>query len=185
MVNGAAVLSVGHGAALGDNFLTSMGVYILATPTNAADTDENSGIWFLTPGSDAPLGLQLPMLPPGWEYEGWAVIDGVPVTTGRFTDAEGADDADPYSGTQGGPPFPGEDFLVNAPGGLTFPTDLAGTTAVISVEPEPDDSDAPFTLKPLVGMIPSDAADHTKYDLGNNAASFPSGRAWIRVDLPF
>ena len=79
-----------------------------------------------------------------------------------------------------GPPFPGEDFLTNAPAGLSFPTDLAGGTAVISVEPEPDDSSAPFTLKPLVGPIPADAVDHETYTVGNNIMSFPTGSAVIR-----
>jgi hypothetical protein len=184
MINGAADLTVGHGAALGDDFLTSKGVYILATPTNGPESDENSGIWFLTPGSNASVGLFLPDLPAGWAYEGWVVVDGMPVTTGRFMDGEGADDAAPYSGAGAGPPFPGEDFLMNAPEGLTFPTDLAGTTAVISIEPSPDDSAGPFTLKPLVGMIPEEATDNTEYGLGNNAAGFPTGRAWIRIDAP-
>lgn len=78
-----------------------------------------------------------------------------------------------------GPPFPGEDYLENAPAGLTFPTDLAGGTAVISIEPFPDDSPAPFTFKPLVGSIPQGADDHVNYDLDNNAAGFPTGTASI------
>jgi hypothetical protein len=73
--------------------------------------------------------------------------------------------------------FPGEDFLENAPAGLTFPTDLAGGVAVISIEPDPDNSTDPFTLKPLVGNIPADAVDHTLYQMGNNAAGFPTGTA--------
>ena len=73
-----------------------------------------------------------------------------------------------------GPPFPGEDYLVNAPSGLSFPTDLAGGKAVISIEPVPDNSDAPFLLKPLVGDIASDAMDHTTYSLGQNL-NFPTG----------
>jgi hypothetical protein len=88
-----------------------------------------------------------------------------------------ADDAAPYSGPSAGPAFPGEDFLFNAPAGLTFPTDLAGGTGVISIEPDPDNSTAPFTLKPLVGDIPANAVDHTPYDMTNNAASFPTGTA--------
>jgi hypothetical protein len=118
-------------------------------------------------------------LPDGWAYEGWAVIGGTPVSTGRFTSVDAVDLADPFSGTEGGPPFPGEDFLVNAPSGMVFPTDLAGATAVISIEPDPDDGPGPFTLKPLVGMIPADAMDHVTYAMGN-AAGFPTGSASIR-----
>jgi hypothetical protein len=173
-----ASLSVGHGAALGDDFSTSAGKYILATPTNGADTDENSGIWFLDLSSGSPaVGLDLPTLPAGWKYEGWTVINGVPVTSGTFTSVDVVDDADPFSSTQGGPPFPGEDYLVNAPMGLTFPTNLAGGTAVISIEPDPDNSPNPFTLKPLVKMIPTDAADHVTYTMDRNLGSFPTGTA--------
>ena len=171
-----ASLSVGHGAALGDDFSSISGKYILATPTNGADTDEKSGIWFLDLSSGSPaVGLDLPTLPAGWKYEGWTVINGVPVTSGTFISVNTIDDSDPFSSTQGGPPFPGEDYLVNAPMGLTFPTNLAGGTAVISIEPDPDNSPNPFTLKPLVKMIPADAADHVTYSMDKNLGSFPTG----------
>ena len=181
VLGGSASLSVGDGSALGDDFTSATGAYILATPTNGADNDENSGIWFLSLESGSPAaGLDLPTLPSGWAYEGWAVIGGTPVTTGRFTALDAVDLDDPFSGTEAGPPFPGEDFLVNAPAGLTFPTDLAGATAVISIEPEPDDSSAPFTLKPLVGGIDAAAVDHVTYSIANNASGFPTGTATIR-----
>jgi hypothetical protein len=173
-----ASLTVGDGAALGDDFTDATGTYILATPTNGSESNENSGIWFLDLSSGSPAqGLFLPTLPDGWKYEGWAVIDGMPVTTGTFLSATSEDDADPYSGPQPGPPFPGEDFLANAPSGLTFPTDLAGGAGVISIEPDPDNSTAPFTLKPLVGNIQSDATDHTTYDMTSNVPTFPYGVA--------
>jgi hypothetical protein len=177
----SAALSVGHMAALGDGFAGAAGSYILATPTNGGETDENSGIWFLSLASGAPaVGLTLPTLPAGWKYEGWAVTGGMPVTSGTFTAVDVVDDSDPFSGTLAGPPFPGEDYLVNAPAGLTFPTDLSGGTAVISIEPDPDDASTPFTLKPLVATIPTDAVDHTTYELGANLGSLPSGSATIR-----
>ena len=176
-----AVLSVGDVSALGDDFTGASGSYILATPTNGADTDENSGIWFLSLATGSPAeGLDLPTLPAGWAYEGWAVIGGTPVTTGRFTATDAVDLSDPFSGVEAGPPFPGEDFLVNAPMGLSFPTDLAGATAVIPIEPEPDDSPAPFTLKPLVSMIAADATDHVTYSIPTNLGSFPTGTATIQ-----
>lgn len=184
VASGTATLSVGHGAALGDDFLSATGDFILATPTDGAGTAENerSGIWFLSIASGSPMtGLSLPTLPAGWMYEGWAVIGGTPVTTGRFTALDMADLSDPFSGTMGGPPFPGEDFLMNAPTGVTFPTDLRGGTAVISIEPEPDDAPGPFTLKPLVVGIASDAVDHMTYSLANMATgTFPTGTAVIR-----
>ena len=97
----------------------------------------------------ASAGLTLPTLPAGWKYEGWTVINGTPVTTGTFTSTTVVDDADPYSSTMPGPPFPGEDFLLNAP--------------------------AAFTLKPLVGNIPANAVDHTTYMMSTNLSSFPTG----------
>jgi hypothetical protein len=182
VANGTATLSAGSGAALGNDFLSASGDYILATPTDGTNADENSGIWFLSLASGSPAaGLNLPTLPAGWEYEGWAVIDGTPVTTGRFTALDMADDAAPFSGGMAGPPFPGEDFLMNAPAGLTFPTDLAGGLAVISIEPQPDDSPAPYTFKPLMGGIPAGAVDHVTYSIPNmTAATFPTGTASIR-----
>jgi hypothetical protein len=167
-------LTIGHGAALGNDFSTSSGSYILATPTDGAMTNENSGIWFLDLSSGSPsVGLSLPTLPEGWKYEGWAV-SGSPLTTGKFTSVTGVDDFNGFSSTMSGPPFPGEDYLVNAPTGFTFPVDLAGGKAVISIEPDPDNSPNPFLLKPLVGDIPVNALDHTTYDLGQNL-NFPSG----------
>ena len=170
-----ANLSIDHPAALNTDFSNSMGTYLLATPSSSEENDENSGLWFLDPSSGAPMaGLTLPELPEGWIYEGWAVIDGTPVTTGTFSAVDMADNAAPFSGSLDTPPFPGEDFLNNAPAGLSFPTDLTGGAAVISVEPVPDNSAAPFTLKPLVGMIEQGAAVHTPYSMGQNL-NFPSG----------
>lgn len=164
------------------DFSNAAGKYILATPTNGADSDENSGIWFLDISTGSPtVGLTLPQLPDGWKYEGWVVINGQPVTTGTFTNTKATDDADPFSESMPLPDvngadgfFPGEDFLMNAPSGLSFPTDIAGGMAVISVEPYPDNSPNPFTLKPLVQPIPAGAVDHTVYNMDQNL-SFPTG----------
>lgn len=168
-----ASLSTGTVAA---SFDSVAGEYILATPTGTgADNEKYSGIWFLNNSSGSPMiGLELPILNDGWVYEGWAVIDGKPVTTGTFTAVDDFDNADPFSGTNPGPPFPGEDFLHNAPDGLTFPTDIRGGVAVISIEPYPDNNPNPFTLKPLAGIIPADAMGvQTLND--NVAGSFPTG----------
>jgi hypothetical protein len=47
------------------------------------------------------------------------------------------------TGPDGGPPFPGQDYI-------TPLLSLIGYAAVISIEPEPDNSPDPFTLKPLI-----------------------------------
>jgi hypothetical protein len=176
----SANLTVGHKLALSDSFGNASGKYILATPTDSDGTNETSGIWFLDLTSGGPAqGLRLPTLPAGWAYEGWVVISGKPVTTGRFVNPAASDLAAPYSGSQSAPPFPGEDFLRNAPIGLTFPADIRGGIAVISIEPDPDDSPGPFTLKPLVEQILAAARDHFTYDLNNKAGGFPTGTATI------
>ena len=173
----SADLSVSHSAALGTDFASAAGQFILATPTNGAMNNEESGIWWLDPSGPSAT-LTLPTLPNGWKYEGWVVVDGTPLTSGTFTSVSGADDAAPYSGSMPGPPFPGEDYVANAPSGVTFPADLRGGTAVISVEPDPDNSAAPFLLKPLVGTIDASAPVHTLLGMNNNAAATnPSGRA--------
>ncbi len=173
-----AVVSVGHQTALGADFNTASGSYILATPTTNDMNDERSGVWFLDPSGAMPVPtLNLPDLPAKWVYEGWAVIDGTPVSTGRFSSVSGADQSAPFSGTDNpGPPFPGEDFIMNAPAGLTFPVDLSGMPIVISIEPDPDNSPAPFALKPLFATAPANAATHSTHDLNNQVSSnFPAG----------
>lgn len=170
-----ADLTVSHGASLNNSFATAAGKYILATPSDDVDSDEKSGIWFLDNSTgQAVAGLNLPTLPDGWIYEGWAVINGTPVSTGTFSATDVADNSAPYSGTNGTPGFPGEDFLMGAPNGLSFPTDLSGGVAVISIEPVPDNSTGPFVLKPLVGTIDASSSAHTVYEMGQNLA-FPTG----------
>ena len=176
IVDGVAELTIAHPAALGTDFADAAGTYILGTPTDGDGNNELSGVWFI----DLPLaqGLNLPELPAGWAYEGWAVIDGVPVSTGRFVDPGAADDFDGFSGDQPGPNYPGEDFIVNAPDGLEFPTDLTNATIVISVEPDPDDSPAPFALKPLVSEVADGIGDHEVQTLGAGPAA-PTGLATL------
>ena len=171
----SGTLSIDHSAALGSNFSAVSGKYILATPTDDLNTNEKSGIWFLDLASGSPtVGLSLPQLPNGWKYEGWIVKSGIPVTTGKFLTSTGVDDFKGFSGVKNGPAFPGEDFLKNAPAGLTFPLDLSGGKAVISIEPVPDNSPNPFLLKPLVTDIPQNAQDHVTYNMGKNL-NFPTG----------
>lgn len=162
--------NVNSSAIVGD-FLNSSGKYILATPTDNDSNNEESGVWFLDNSSgSAVAGLNnLPALT-GWKYEGWVVMGGMPISTGTFSSGSVADDnaaTSMFKGNAGnGPSFPGEDFLQNAPSGLTFPTDLKGTTIVISVEPYPDNSPSPFTLKPLAHMVPANAANHSVLTMG-------------------
>lgn len=172
-----ASLSIGHPAALNTDFSSAIGYFLLATPTTVSMMDELSGVWFMNNMSGIGLaGLSLPTLPVGWRYEGWAVISGKPLSTGTFMNGNMPDASTTFSGP-GGPPFPGEDFIMNAPAGLSFPTNLSGGTIVVSVEPYPDNSPAPFLLKPLVRGVPNPAAAHFTYGMSLNPGSFPTGTA--------
>ena len=108
-------------------------------------------------------------------YEGWALLNGVPVSTGTFTETTGPDASSRFS-EAGGPPFPGEEFLLNAPDGYEFPINLAGQSIMISMEPVPDNSPKPFVLKPLLSEIPADAEVNTVLEINRNR-SFPTGTA--------
>ncbi|QCX39298.1 anti-sigma factor [Aureibaculum algae] len=162
---------------------TPAGKFFLRSPTDeSADNNGNdeSGIWFGTPGTPPTAAFTLPTLEAGWKYEGWVVVDGQgPLSTGTFTAFDVADDnagsATSFSGIENaGPPIPGEDFFSNTPTGFSFPLDIRGRTIVISVEPSPDNSPTPFLLKPLLGAAGNETAPAT-YDLTFNGASFPSG----------
>ena len=171
------------------DFASASGTAILATPSDGADTNETSGVWFLdlNPTDGPAAGLVLPDLPDGWVYEGWAVTEGTPLTAGRFTDVNAADDFDGFSGPEATPAFPGEDFLENAPTGVTFPLDLAfgDSTIVISVEPDMNGvdptGDGPAQAKPLLYGIPQGTDDHVNFYLEHNLDSLPEGTAKIMM----
>jgi len=171
----SAELSIADEAALGTDLTDALGEFILETPTSEPADDYANGIWFVNPEAGAPT-LDLPELPEGWAYEGWVVFEDGPVSTGRFAGGVGedSDGAGPTAGPLGFPGFPGQDFIDPA-------MSLVGTTVVISVEPEPDDSDAPFLLKPLVTAAAEDIPDHGLQAMENNAlATNPTGNARFR-----
>lgn len=177
LVDGAAALTVGHPAALGDDFSGASGSYILETPTTMADmTDFAQGVWFLelpsAMGGMPTPSLTLPELPAGWQYEGWVVGADGPISTGTFTMAAGADSdgAGATAGPDGAPRFPGQDFIDPA-------TVLSGFAVVISIEPMPDDSPAPFAFKPLIDMSADATAAGVPEALDNMAATLATGTA--------
>lgn len=169
--NRSATITVEDPAAIGDDFLSATGPYILNTPSTAStDADYSAGIWWLDPASGPSATLDLPVLPDGWVYEGWVVGNSGPITTGRFTMASGADSdqGGPTAGPDPVPPFPGQDYINPL-------IDLIGFTAVISIEPEPDNSPDPFTLKPLVDADIEDVGIGVLQSMSNNANTFPTG----------
>ncbi|MEM9982952.1 MAG: hypothetical protein AAF734_10685 [Bacteroidota bacterium] len=175
-----ATISTTTAPAIGD-FSMAAGALFLRTPTDESegnnDNDQN-GVWFGNPGMPPTAGLTLPELPEGWAYEGWVIGDAGPISTGTFTSFDMRDSSNPFSGTENnaGPPVPGEDFFNNAPTGETFPLDVRGRKVVISVEPVPDNSPAPFLLKPLEITLADDAATGpTQFSFERNLTSFPTG----------
>ena len=177
VVDGTAQLSIDHPTAIGTSFDAAAGSVEVVVPTAPDNGIDTAGIWFFKDGAGS---LTLPELPAGWVYEGWAVFDGIPVSTGRFTDPNMADDFNGFSGDESGPATPGEDFIRNAPEGLEFPRSAAGATVVVSVEPAQDDSPAPFVLKPLVGELPAEVERLGEYPLENTGAdTIPTGVANI------
>lgn len=178
-----ASVSTAVAPALGD-LSGAEGTFFLRTPTDEAEGAANNGndqygVWFGLPGMPPSPNLTLPTLPDGWIYEGWVIGDSGPLSTGTFAAFDVMDDnagaATSFSGTERlGPPLPGEDFFNNAPAGETFPLDIRGRTVVISVEPVPDNSPAPFLLKPLLGIAGDETAP-ASHAFGLNEASFPAG----------
>ncbi len=160
------------------DFSNASGQFFLRSPTDETGTNnmnDQNGVWFGTPGMPPVPNFVLPTLPAGWAYEGWVVGETGPLSTGTFTDFNTVDSTDIFSGTsQAGPPVPGEDFFMNEPIGETFPLDIRGRTVVISVEPVPDDSTAPFAMKPLVGVAGNETAPAV-HAFGLNLASLPTG----------
>lgn len=174
LIDGKTTAITNHAAALNSDFSEVAGTFILATPTNGNATP-TQGIWYLdnSGGGDPVASLTLPTLPAGWVYEGWVADSSGPVSTGTFTTVSGADSdgAGATSGTQSSPAFPGQDFINPA-------VDLVGKKAVISIEPDPDNSAAPFSLKPLVAdIIDTDAPQEL---MSNVAATLPSAVVTIK-----
>ncbi|MEZ5359728.1 MAG: anti-sigma factor [Candidatus Zixiibacteriota bacterium] len=169
----SATLTIGDMAALGNDFMMAAGTFILNTPSTGSDnSDYANGIWWLDPMAGPGPTLDLPMLPAGWVYEGWVVGPGGPVTTGKFMDVSGFDmDAGgPTAGPDPVPPFPGQDYI-------NPPMNLIGYAAVITVEPYPDNSADPFTLKPLIDGSIEDVGIGVPQAMTNTSANFPHGMA--------
>jgi hypothetical protein len=179
LVNHRARLTIGHPAAIGTDFSTAMGGYILAAPSSGGAASYTNGIWWLDPDAGPGPTLDLPDLPAGWIYEGWVAGSDGPVSTGRFASVTGADSdgAGPDSGPEATPGFPGQDFVDPA-------VDLtSGYAAVITVEPEPDNAPGPFTpLKPLIDPVIDDVGALTIQPMHLNPAPSPSGTAVLLTE---
>ncbi|HGY91527.1 MAG TPA: hypothetical protein ENK43_10175 [Planctomycetes bacterium] len=162
------------GAVLGlADFSTATGFVELRSPTDDVSNptpNDFAGVWFTQGGAQ---GLSLPTLPGSFRYEGFAVINGVTRSLGRFRDP-GARDEDFATALQRGddgpgPSFPGQDFVQSFTPTVPFDPpvlDLATEAnfpgegdfrAFISLEPFPDNDVAPFGITLLSAVIPPTA----------------------------
>lgn len=155
----------------------SGGSYRVFTPTDGPDTNENSGVWAVD--EDGEASLQLPPLNNVYSYEHYMIIDGQTVTMGRFVSPDAPDFINRFSGPLEPPPFPGEDFLQNAPPGLVFPTDLSGTRLLVTLEPTLDDTIDPSQLVILEAVLPAGLQGGETIQLTNRTGDFPTGTAAI------
>ena len=171
--NGIASLSVPSPLFLED----ASGSYRVFTPTDGPGTNEGSGAWAVSVGGEATLTL--PPLNNIYIYEHFMVINGMPITMGRFTAADIADFANPWSGPLEAPAFPGEDFLANALAGFTFPADLSGAELLVTLEAIFNDSVLPSQLVVLRGTLPATVAGGETIALTNQIANFPTGTAIV------
>ncbi len=166
------------------DFAEATGSYMLDTPTDPQKTNPKSGVWFVNRDSLQNLiaGLKLPDLTDNWYYEGWVLINGDTLSTGRFSSPVGADMENAFGGAQSGYDFPGQDFISNDTLGIGFPLDLSGTELMIALHPPyPAYSKEPFTAIPLQTTIPADADTMQIYYLENNLSAFPVFN--VRYDL--
>jgi hypothetical protein len=179
----ASDLSIGENTG---NLENVNGFFSLATPTNGTNTDELSGVWFMDSLSTNPVsGLKkLPELYAGWIYEGWVEINGQMVSTGRFSNPKAADLYAAYSDTSAGFIFPGEDFLNNAPSGLTFPTNLSNAKVYISIEYKDGRTNGsnPFLII-LEGAVPASAQSAVTYNLIRSNKTVTNGHSFMTIDL--
>jgi hypothetical protein len=189
---GIADLDVSYTHALGSTFSNVSGKYTITAPTSPADS--NSGVWFIEQqGGTTSAGLRnLPALPTGWRYEGWigmpiienqngSVVAFQYVSTGKFLRADSADLDGAGVGKGPGPGFnfPGQDFI-NPPGNPVKP-DLRFAICLVTVEPEPDNSPGPFSLKLLSIPLSSTPLPQGHALQMDNvaAASFPRAKVTI------
>ena len=182
-----AGLSDSGGPGLTD-FSGAGGAFSLGTPTDdapGAPVNDGMGIWFRYLAAGEPA-LVLPVLPPGWRYEGWVVntVTSQTVSTGKFLVADTADfDAMTWPGrgaVNTGYPVPGQDFVTANAGVAVSPQDLTlGWTAFITLEPTPPNRPGPSFLRILeVALPPTTQVPVTFQNLLNSGAvSLPSGSA--------
>jgi len=180
---GTANLSTNYRDAFDIDFGNAEGFYLLDAPTSSDPSDSLKGIWFMKSIVPESAGLMnIPQLPEGWKYEGWvryfeAADAAGYLPTGKFLNPDSADED--AAGAEKGPNgdgynFPGQDFVIRY---VSFTI----LSAMITIEPEPDNSEKPFRMLTLFGPtdIPQSILRGKAIQMSNNAASFPTAKLTI------
>lgn len=173
VIDGVANLTVPISTTIAD----ASGSLRVFTPTDGPGTNETSGFWFMD--LDGAATLSLPDTTGALVYETFVEIGGQAVPVGHFERGDQVDDANQFSSDQvDAPERPGEDLLMNAPEGLTFPTDLSGARVTISLEGRSNDFVTRSQLIVLEAFLPAGLTADMIVPLENVAAgTFPSGKA--------
>jgi hypothetical protein len=192
---------LGHKQVLDYNFENATATFFLDTPTEEPPSaNPTSGIWFASyemqindildstgavVGKDTvetiDPGLDLAILPVGWEYEALVLSGSDTFSIGRFRAPEGPDRDNTYSGPNPAYLVPGEDFLTNDP---AMPLDLRGRTVIVKMTPNyPEEGNMPFEVVVFQGTIPTDAQAKTNYTLDNMTDTWPTGQLTTEVSL--
>lgn len=147
------------------------------TPTDGPGTNEVSGFWFMNVDGEATL--RLPDTTGALVYETFIELGGQAIPLGRFERGDQEDDANQFSAEQvEAPERPGEDLLMDAPEGLTFPTDISGARVTVSLEGRSNDFVSRSQLIVLEAFLPAGLTANTIVPLANIAnQTFPSGKA--------
>lgn len=171
-IEGVASLTV----PVASSIFNASGTLRVFTPTDGPDTNERSGVWGVTASGEP--SLRLPITTAALQYETFIDVGGRSLPVGRFEAPDDADDANAYSSTLfAAPERPGEDLLLNAPEGLSFPVDLSGARVSISLEGRFNDFVQQSQLIVLEGYLPVGLQGGESVELFNLTASFPSGTA--------
>lgn len=148
------------------------------TPTDGPDTNENSGFWMVDDAGEPSLDMSDTSA--ALQYETFIEIGGQNINVGRFDVVNRRDDfcrfcADFEEFPQ--PERPGDDLLLNAPGGLLFPIDISGGIVRISLEGRVNDFAQQSQLIVLEAVLPFGLIGGEIIGFTNLTASFPTGQA--------
>lgn len=147
------------------------------TPTDGPATNEASGLWMVDAAGEPTLSI--PDSTGALTYETFIELGGQTINLGRFEVGDETDDNNRFSAEQFDPPAaPGEDLLLNAPEGLTFPTDLSGARVTVSLEGRVNDFISRSQLIVLDATLPAGLQGGEIVPFVNRAAvTFPVGKA--------